>query len=85
MVEKGEKDSVTPIAPAISGWVILIQSVMAQMGKSFVQGLIAMVLVGVVAWTFLDGDGSISNEAMVGFVGIVLGFFFGKASNGEKE
>jgi len=56
----------------------LISQITKQIGKPFVQGLLALGFCGALIYKFLSSDVDIPVEVYTGFVGIIVGFFFGK-------
>lgn len=60
---------------------------MRQVDRSIVQAVLAVLIVAGVFLTLQFGrDGRISNEALFGLLGVVVGYYFGaRASSGRDE
>jgi hypothetical protein len=58
----------------------IISQVAKQIGKPFIQGILALGFCIVLWIKFLQSDVSIPIEVFTGFVGLIVGFFFRDAT-----
>jgi len=56
----------------------LISQITKQIGKPFVQGVLAIGVVGALVYKFLYSDTTVPIEVYIGLAGIVIGFYFGE-------
>lgn len=56
----------------------IFQKLAEQIGKPLIQSILALAFCGALIAKFLDGEATISSEVFTGFVGIIVGFYFGK-------
>jgi membrane-bound ClpP family serine protease len=67
-----EKIEVEPVTDSF------LKTLIGQIGKPFVQGLLALAIVGALVYKFVFSDVSVPIEVYIGMAGIIIGFYFGK-------
>lgn len=61
-----------------------IERILSMISKELIMGILALGIIGGLMYKFMDSDVQVPVDAIIGLAGIVIGFYFGRQTNGTR-